>query len=162
MLSSQFSSEPWVGKLLVQIQMVLKRCAARHKAESGCWVFLQRRDSKKQVEEKPLFYPYLGKRKCSAGTALDLCLTVPDSLHSLSIHCYLVTYTCCSTHFSLSFFSFFKWIYWLIKSHRFQVHNSITHHLYIVLCVHHPQSSLLSSPFIPLIPSSSSPYPLSL
>ena len=36
---------------------------------------------------------------------------------------------------------------WLIKSHRFQARNSIIHHLYIVLCVRHPKSSLLPSPF---------------
>ena len=37
------------------------------------------------------------------------------------------------------------------------MYNSITHHLYIVLYVHHPKSSLLLSPFIS--PSPSSPYP---
>ena len=34
----------------------------------------------------------------------------------------------------------------------FQVYNSIIHHLYIKLCVHHPISSLLPSPCIPLYP----------
>ena len=33
------------------------------------------------------------------------------------------------------------------------MYNSITHHLYFLLWVHHPKSSLLPSPFIP-------PYPL--
>ena len=42
----------------------------------------------------------------------------------------------------------FGW-HWLIKLYRFQVYNSITHHLYIVLCVHHTMSGLLPSPFIP-------------
>ena len=43
------------------------------------------------------------------------------------------------------------------------MYNFITHHLYIVLCVHHPKSHLLPSPFIPSIPSSTShlpPFPL--
>ena len=31
----------------------------------------------------------------------------------------------------------------LIKLYRFQVYGFITHHLYIVLCVHHPKASLL-------------------
>ena len=35
--------------------------------------------------------------------------------------------------------------------------NSIIHHLYIVLCVPHLESSFLPSPFILLIPSSTSP-----
>ena len=42
--------------------------------------------------------------------------------------------------------------HWLINLHRFQVCNSIIRHLYIVLCAHHPKSSLLPSPFIPLYP----------
>ena len=36
------------------------------------------------------------------------------------------------------------------KLYRFQVYNSITHYLYIVLCVHHHKSGLLPSPFIPV------------
>ena len=39
--------------------------------------------------------------------------------------------------------------HWLTKLCRFQVHNSTAHHLYPVLCVHHPNSSLLLSLFIP-------------
>ena len=38
------------------------------------------------------------------------------------------------------------------KIYMFQVHNSTTYHLYTVLCVHHPKSSLHPSPFTP-------PYP---
>ena len=49
--------------------------------------------------------------------------------------------------------------HWLIKLYRFQVCNSLILHLYIVLCVHHPNSSLLPSPFIPHLPSSTSPTP---
>ena len=41
---------------------------------------------------------------------------------------------------------------WLIKLHRSQVYNSIVHHLYIVLCAHHPKSGVLPSPLIPTIP----------
>ena len=36
------------------------------------------------------------------------------------------------------------------KLYNFQLYNSMTYHLYIVLCVHHPKSSLLPSLFIPL------------
>ena len=45
----------------------------------------------------------------------------------------------------LSFLNFIEFMGMtpLTKSYRFQVCNSITCHLYIVLCVHHPQSSLL-------------------
>ena len=39
------------------------------------------------------------------------------------------------------------------------LYNSVTHHLYIVLCAHHPKSGLLLSPFIPPLPSSTSPLP---
>ena len=42
--------------------------------------------------------------------------------------------------------------HWLTQLYRSQVHNSTTHHLYAVLCVHHPKSSLHPSPFIPPIP----------
>ena len=41
------------------------------------------------------------------------------------------------------------------------MHSSTTHHLCIVLCVHHPKSSLLLSPFIPSLPTSTSTHPLS-
>ena len=40
-----------------------------------------------------------------------------------------------------------------------KVYNSVTHHLYIVLWVHPPKSSLLPSPFFTCIPSSGSPHP---
>ena len=38
---------------------------------------------------------------------------------------------------------------WLIKLHRFQVYNSVIHHLYIALCAHCPKSPYiwLPSPF---------------
>ena len=32
---------------------------------------------------------------------------------------------------------------WIIKLYRFQVYSSMIHHPHIVLCVHHPKSSLL-------------------
>ena len=38
--------------------------------------------------------------------------------------------------------------HWIIKLYKFQVYNSIIHHLYVALCVYHPKSSLLSLPFI--------------
>ena len=50
-------------------------------------------------------------------------------------------------------------LHWLIKFYRFQVYNSIIQYLYIVLCVHHLKLSLLSSPFISLLPSSTSSHP---
>ena len=40
--------------------------------------------------------------------------------------------------------------YRLIELYRFQAYTSVIYHLYIVLCVHHPMSSLLPSSFIPL------------
>ena len=49
--------------------------------------------------------------------------------------------------------------HWLIRLYRFQVQNFITHHLYVVLCVHHPRSSLLPSPFILLYPLPPPPPP---
>ena len=45
---------------------------------------------------------------------------------------------------------------------RLQVHGSITHHLYIVLCVLHHKSSLLPSPSIPRLFPSTSFYPFAL
>ena len=47
------------------------------------------------------------------------------------------------------------------KLYRCQVHNSTTHHLYTVLCVHHLQSSFFPSLFIPLYPPplASTPIP---
>ena len=43
----------------------------------------------------------------------------------------------------------------------FQVYSSVIHHLYIILCIHHPKLSLPSL-FIPPLTSSSSLYPPSL
>ena len=57
---------------------------------------------------------------------------------------------------SMDLFIYLLW-HWLIKLHRFQLYNSITHHLYIVLCVHLPKSSLLLSPFSSSLLSSTSP-----
>ena len=33
--------------------------------------------------------------------------------------------------------------HWLIKLTKFQVYDSMIHHMYIVLCAYHPKSSLL-------------------
>ena len=52
--------------------------------------------------------------------------------------------------------------YWLIKLYRFQVYNSVVHHLCIVLCVPHSKSSLLPAWFIPLYPLLPAPTHLSL
>ena len=48
------------------------------------------------------------------------------------------------------------WWHWLIKLDRFQVYDSIIYHLYVVLCAHLPESSVLASPFIPPLPSPTS------
>ena len=54
--------------------------------------------------------------------------------------------------------------HWLSKLYTVQVHNSTTHHLYLILCVHHPKSSLgLSSiikypPYPPQPPQLLSPW----
>ena len=49
-----------------------------------------------------------------------------------------------------------------MKLYRLQVYDSITHHLYIVLCVHHPKPGVLPSAFIPpLYPLLIPPAPLS-
>ena len=49
-----------------------------------------------------------------------------------------------------------------MKLYRFQGYSFVTHPLYSVLCVHHPKSSLLPSPFIPLYPllPPCTPFPL--
>lgn len=47
--------------------------------------------------------------------------------------------------------------HWLTKFCRFQAHDSITHHLYTVLYVHHPKSSPHPSLFIP--PHTLLPFP---
>ena len=55
----------------------------------------------------------------------------------------------------------FGW-HWLIKLYRFQVYNSKIHHVYIVLCAHHPKSSLLSPSFVCIYPLQPPSNPLSL
>ena len=39
------------------------------------------------------------------------------------------------------------------------MYSAVIHHLYTALCVHHPKSSLLPSPFLPSLPFSTSPSP---
>ena len=46
------------------------------------------------------------------------------------------------------------WWHWLLRLYRFQVHNSITHHLYIEFCAHHSKLSLLLSYIWPPLPFS--------
>ena len=63
---------------------------------------------------------------------------------------------------SVLFFSFsLNLLGWrcLTKLYGFQVHSSTAHHVYTVLCVHRPMSSLLPSPFIPLYPPPPPPTP---
>ena len=50
-----------------------------------------------------------------------------------------------------------RW-HWLNNLYRFQVHNATSHHLYPLLCVHHPKSNLCASPFIPPTLFSTSPH----
>ena len=49
--------------------------------------------------------------------------------------------------------------HWLIILGRSQGYDSTIHHLYIVLCAHHPKSSLLPSPFTLLYPPLHPPTP---
>ena len=67
---------------------------------------------------------------------------------------------------SISFFLNLSGWLWLIKPYRFQVYDSVTHHLHTASCAHHSQSSLfLSPPFIsPLsfYPSAQHPFPLAI
>ena len=65
---------------------------------------------------------------------------------------------------SVYFYFLFNLLGWcfLTKFYRFQVYSSKIHHLYIILCVHQPKLYLLPSLFITPLPSSTSPYPLSL
>ena len=63
----------------------------------------------------------------------------------------------------LFFFFFIEFGVTLVnKTYRVQLQNSVICHLYIALCVHCPKSSLLSSPFIPPLASSTSFYLFSL
>ena len=53
------------------------------------------------------------------------------------------------------------WWHWLIKLYRFQVYNSMIHHLYILLCVHHSKSFPSTTVYPPLpISNSLPPSPL--
>ena len=84
-----------------------------------------------------------------------------QSYHS-AVHCgfikYFVNALCILFLFLLNLLGW----HWLIKLYMFQVYNSTIHHLYIVLCVHHPNSSFFPSPFIPSLPSSTCLHPLSI
>ena len=51
-------------------------------------------------------------------------------------------------------------LHWLVKLYRIQVCNSTINHLYVVLWVNHPKSSLFSSPSIPPLPSLTCPHSL--
>ena len=64
--------------------------------------------------------------------------------------------------------SFFFFFYFFIEFTEVTLVNKIIwvssvqlyiHHPYIILCVHHPNSSLLTTPCIPPLPSSTSPHP---
>ena len=64
-----------------------------------------------------------------------------------------------SFHFYLStLLNLLRW-HWLIKLYRCQVYNSLIRHVYIVLCVHHPKSSLLPSHLSLLYPLLPPPPP---
>ena len=81
------------------------------------------------------------------------------------IHCYIChavhdnyfVCVCVSVIQVLFFFIEFIGLTLLNKIYRFQVYNSIIHHLYIEMCVHHPKSSLFPSPYSM---SPHSPFPL--
>ena len=59
-------------------------------------------------------------------------------------------------HYFYLFNLFLENVYWcwLIKLYRFQVYNSIIHHLYSILCIYHPKSSLLHHHLSPPVSSS--------
>ena len=70
---------------------------------------------------------------------------------NLSIYIYLSIYLLISDPRD-EVFLFFKlnslgW-HLLINLDRFPVYNSVTHHLYVALCVYLPESDLLSSPYV--------------
>ena len=73
-------------------------------------------------------------------------------------HCLLIYHKTKNKAFQVFFFllNLLGW-HWLKK--YIQVHSSTAHHLYTVLCVHHPKSSICPSPFITI---SSSISPISL
>ena len=77
---------------------------------------------------------------------------------------YLSTYKPSPVPFAsaeLWFFIFkLNWLgwHWLIKLYRFQLHNSMMHHLYIAFFVYHPKSNLLSPYVWPSLPFST-PHP---
>ena len=100
---------------------------------------------------------------CIVGFAFSM-------LGSKRVHRFLCTLKRKFLNYTSFYFSFlpFKKIllnllggHWLIKLDRIQVYGAIIHHLYTVLYVHHPKSSLLPSPFIPL-PFLPPPTPFSL
>ena len=68
----------------------------------------------------------------------------------ISIHQYVLILQ----RFSSFFIKFIGW-HWLAKLYRFQVHSYTACYLCTALCVHHPESGLLPSPFIPPMCSSS-------
>ena len=71
-------------------------------------------------------------------------------------------YFLASSFYCIHVLHIFYWIYWgalVNKIHRFQVSNSITHHLNIILWVHHPKPRLLLSPFLPPLML---PFPLAI
>ena len=67
----------------------------------------------------------------------------------------------CKLVLTLFFFLFIEFIGVILVDKIIQVSGSQfhTHHLYTVLCVHHPRSRVCLSRFIPHVPSSTSPYP---
>ena len=63
--------------------------------------------------------------------------------------------------FSFFLLYLFGW-HWFTKPYRFQVDNSMKHHLCTASCAHCPKQSLFLSPFSPTLPTSTyhlSPFP---
>ena len=46
-----------------------------------------------------------------------------------------------------------------MKLHKFQVYDSITHHLHTASCIYHPKASLFAPPCIPPLSSSTALHP---
>ena len=82
-------------------------------------------------------------------------------LSSAYIYIHMYIYVCIIYLFlsliNFSFLTEFIGMTLVNTSFRFRVNGSVRHRLYTVLCVHHPKSSLLPSPFVPQHPPPTTP-----
>ena len=108
------------------------------------------------VREHHCVVQHWGWRVSQHEVSQEHCYPARALLLSLNLSGFFL---CSFIYFYLIFIELMGW-HWLIKLYRFQVYDSVTHHLYIVLCVHHPKPSLLPTPFILLYPLLHLPTPL--